>query len=215
MSLLMFTLAPEGALVMTDTLATTPAGDPHLLVTKCGIVPHLNLVMAGTGVAQLTERWRNTVYSHMLCRDIDMLNVHAPAALRDIWMNAKDEFPDAVIDPSATVYHLGFSEPRREYVGYAYRSTNGFTPEEMGPGFRVKPQPQTPLTEPPAEIDEWINLAQRLREEQSAFPKETRVHIGGDLVFIVLQQGAILVRKVHRFEDFEPMWLEMNVALSP
>jgi len=137
----MFSLSPGAIIVVTDTFATTMSGDPHMLVTKCGIVPHLDLVVAGTGIAELPERWRNMLYSQVLCRDIDMLDTHAPAALRQVWADLEFEHADPIANgASATVYHLGLSERTGEYVGYVYRSSNGFASEPMGPGFRVKPQ---------------------------------------------------------------------------
>jgi hypothetical protein len=213
MSLLMFSLAPESVTLLTDTLATTPAGDPHLLVTKCGIVPHLDLVVAGTGIAQLTEHWRAMVYGQMLCRDIDMLDAHCPGALRRLWANLEAEHPDPIArGATATVYHLGLSEARSEYVGYVYRSTHGFASEPMAPGFRVKPQPAEALAETPTAVHEMIELAHRLRTEQNAQPASERVHIGGELSLTVLADRSIIAVKVHRYDDFETIWQQMNDA---
>lgn len=48
MSLLMFNLSPDQVVLLTDTLATTPSGAPHLLVSKCVAIPHLEMVVAHT-----------------------------------------------------------------------------------------------------------------------------------------------------------------------
>jgi hypothetical protein len=212
----MFRLSSVEVVVLTDTLATTPSGAPHLLVTKCGIVPHLELVVAGTGAALLTERWRTRVYSQMLCRDIDMLDLHTHDALRRLWTDLQTEFADMITnDVTATVYHLGLSEDIGEYVGYVYRSTDDFASEPMAPGFRVKPAPEAPpLEKEPDSFAEWIELAHRLRAEQNAKPTAERIHIGGDLTLCIMRDRSISSLKIHRFEDFEEVWQEMNDALQ-
>jgi hypothetical protein len=80
----------------------------------------------------------------------------------------------------------------------------------MEPGFRVKPQPEPPLSEAPESPQEWIDLALRLRDEQGVLPKQTRVHIGGELVAVVMQNRGITATKVFRFEDFDETWGTMN-----
>ncbi len=44
-------------LVVTDTLATHPDGRPVKFTTKAFIVPHLNLIMASTGIMGFLGRW--------------------------------------------------------------------------------------------------------------------------------------------------------------
>jgi hypothetical protein len=211
----MFALAPDGVVVITDTLATTVPGDPYLLVTKCGIVPHLDLVVAGTGTANLSERWRTMVYGHLLCRDIEMLDLHAPAALRDLWNEIQKEFPHAADElMTSTVYHLGRSERTGEYVGFVYRSADNFVSEPMGPGFRVKPEPVSQLTAAPESIEEMAELAHQIRAEQNTLPKSERIHIGGELVLVMMQSGSTTAAKIHRYEDFENVWQEMNDLLA-
>ncbi len=213
----MFQVEAEGVNVMVDTLATTPAGEPLSLVTKCGVIPHLNMVIAGTGLAQLPDRWRETVYGRMLARDIDLLDRHTPSHLRNLWTDLIAEFPS--IDPegiTSTVYHFGLSESTGRYVGYAYRSASDFISEPMlQGGFGVKPAPEPPLVlKPPTDLAEWIECAIRLRAQQSIYAKAARVHIGGDLVFYTLHNGETSLSRVHRFDDFEANWQAMNGALN-
>lgn len=212
MSLFMVHHTPEGVAIITDTLATTVEGESHLLVTKCGIVPHLNLVIAGTGIAQLSASWWGRVMEAILCRDIDMLDLHTPDALRSAWGEMKPNLPTA--KGTATIYHFGLSEEREIYVGFAYRSTNDFTSEELQPGFRVKPEPSTPLNDAPDSLDEMVSLALEIKQEQDSRPPAERICIGGELVLTALQGGAINAAKLHRWPDFESMWQAMNVRLA-
>ena len=210
MSLLMFFQTPDQVVVLTDTLATTPSGTPHLFVTKCTVVPHLEMVVAYTGAAQVGHRWSHQLESAVLARDIDLLSPHVPGALRSISAEVAQEFGDHGI--TSTVYHLGFSEERGTYVGYVYRSVAEYASEVMEPGFRVKPQPLHGPTAP-TDLDGMIALGKQLREEQDGLSGVERVHIGGDLVVTMLVNRQIQIAKVFRFDDFDSQWETMNVAL--
>jgi hypothetical protein len=213
MSLLMFSIEPHAICVITDTQATRPDGVPGLLVTKCGIVPHLEMAITGTGSADLADRWREKVLSRMLCYDIDMLDQHTPNELRTLKRNLEDEYGDVMRKGTSTIYHFGFSEAHDQYAGYAYRSTNDFMSESLqAGGFALKPPPETELSEIPSFPDEWIALAEVIRAEDNAKAIEARLGIGGELVGVVLTQRRIVTWKVHRFADFEDLWSGMNTV---
>jgi hypothetical protein len=211
MSLLMVHHEPEGVIIVTDTLATTVQGESHLLVTKCGIVPHLNLVIAGTGIAHLSAVWWGLVMEAVLCRDVDMLNLHAPDALRAEWSKIEAHLPDGT--ETATIYHFGLSEERNIYVGYAYRSKNDFESEELEPAFRVKPEPRNGLDDVPESLEGMVALALQIKQEQDERTASDRIYIGGELVLTVLQNGAINATKLYRWPDFEETWQTMNDRL--
>ena len=204
----MFTLVPEGVWVVTDTLATTMEGDAHLLVSKCVAVPHLELVLAFTGLANLGQEWSQMVQSRILTADIDMLDRHTPPGLRSVF-----EGIDCSEDATATIYHLGFSTDQAAYVGYVYRSTNDFRSEKMEPGFRVKPDPPAGFRRP-EDLNEIIHLAEEVRANQDQRPPAERVYVGGELVLTNLNDRTICSRKIHRFADFDEAWLTMNENLN-
>lgn len=59
MSLLTFIHERDSALILTDTLATMPEGEPFMFQSKAWAIPHLNMAVAVTGVTNLggkTER---------------------------------------------------------------------------------------------------------------------------------------------------------------
>jgi hypothetical protein len=203
----MFTSTPEGVLVITDTLATTMDGADSHTVTKCFVVPHLELVIAGTGLANLAAAWRGKVCDEMLCRDIDMLAPLATAALTQLWQDLQNEheLPSSM---SSTIYHFGRSTSG-DYAGYAFRSTDGFAAERLGYGFGVKPPPVGNFASPES-IEEMVALAERIREEQRQMPLGERIYIGAQLVMTNLYDGAISQATIHTFDDFEIQWLEMN-----
>jgi hypothetical protein len=199
--------------VWTDTLATTPAGVPAFLVSKATVLPHLGVVVAFTGALQVGTRWVEAVTTSMVCRDFDMLDRLTPDPLRGIEKKAVEEF--GPVTGTSTVYHFGYSDSLEQYVGFAYRSTNDYASERLLDGsFGVKPNPKKLPSSAPATPEEVVVLATTIRREQEAMAEADRLYIGGDLVLIHLEDGVIAVAKVHRFEDFERQWLEMNVRLN-
>lgn len=207
----MFAFSPDGAWIATDTLATTMEGNPHLLVSKCFIASHLELAVAFTGVANVGQEWTQWVQSRMLARDIDMLDLHTPEALRSVHEQLK--CPD---DATATIYHLGFSPESDKYVGYVYRSTSDYESEELPEsGFAIKPQPaDIEAMEPPGGADEIIALAESVRASEGAKPRGERIYIGGELILTQLHEHVITATKIHQFADFEEAWLAMNANLN-
>lgn len=211
MSLLMFALDPSQVIVVTDTLATHPDGEPFLLVSKCAVVPHLEMVVVGTGIAQVGQRWAHQLQTATLARNIDLLDQHVPAALRKIADDLEEEFGE--LPGSSTVYHFGFSEESGEYIGYAYRSEKEYVSDRLSVGFGVKPHPSGDFSAP-NDLDELVALGRRIRAEQDAGPKESRIYIGGEFWMTVLSNRTIQVSKLCRFDDFEQQWLEMNATLQ-
>ena len=213
MSLLMYSLHPDGVSVWTDTLATTPAGVPAFLVSKATALPHLGAVVAVTGALQVGTRWVEAVTTSMVCRDFGMLDRLTPDPLRGIAKRVAAEF--GPITGTSTVYHFGYSDSLDQYVGFAYRSTNDYASERLPDGsFGVKPHPTKLPSSAPAATEDVVELATTIRREQEALAEADRIHIGGDLVLIHMEDRVIAVAKVHRFDDFERQWLEMNVRLN-
>jgi hypothetical protein len=209
MSLLMAFHQDEAAMLLTDTVAADTEGTWSHFVTKCFVIPHLNMVIAATGIDNIAARWADVVHSQMLCRDIEMAAIHAPGALRQIQSQVEAEFGDILHGVTTTIYHYGRAERSGWYVAYAFRSTNDYEAEVLEPGFRVKPQPNEALSTYPCDAPEWIALARKIRSEQDAKPQGA-VQIGGELVLTTLIDGMITTRVVHRFHDYEPQWLAMH-----
>jgi len=210
MSLLMFATDPSQVLVVTDTLATHPSGEPFLLVSKCSIVPHLEMAVAYTGVAQVGQRWAHQLQTAVLARNIDLLDRHVPGALRKLTSELTEEFGE--LPGSSTVYHFGYSEEKEAYVGIAYRSEQNFESDPITSGFGVKPVP-TGSFSPPGDLDGWIALGRRIRDEQDARPKEERIYIGGEFWITALANRTIQTSRIFRLENFEEQWLQMNASL--
>jgi hypothetical protein len=74
----------------------------------------------------------------------------------------------------------------------------------------MKPPPAVMPSNNPATIEEIVEVADQIRDEQNALSPSERLWIGGDLVFTVLVQGTIQVSTMHRFAYFDAQWLAMN-----
>lgn len=207
----MYAFAPTQVVLVTDTLSTSTSGDPHIFVSKCFVIPHLEMVVAGTGVALISQRWAHQLQTAVLARDIDFLDHLVPAALTQVVTDLNGEFGE--LPGTSTVYHFGYSEDREEYVGYAYRSEHDFVSEPLqSGGFGVKPRPIGDFSSP-NDMNEMVQLGRRIRAEQDGLP-EGRIYIGGELCMTALINRTITVSKLFRFEDFEDQWLTMNENLQ-
>jgi hypothetical protein len=96
--------------VATDTLATSPDGKPLKFTTKAFILPHLKMIIAGTGAGGFLGRWFVRINDGLIVRGIDNLDYHTPRDLASMWQRHKEEFP------SQTVRQLRFiisASPKR------------------------------------------------------------------------------------------------------
>jgi hypothetical protein len=206
MTLLMYELAPDRVMVLMDTLATNTDGTPNKYVTKVQQLPHMQMVIACTGIDGFGERWAHRLSSRVLAVDIEMLDQYAPTVIAEVWseMRAENDFGAL----TSTIYHFGQSRESGEYVGFAYRSAKDFVSERLPYGFGVKP---APAGEPrlPEEFGSWVDMAITIRQEQDRLPLDDRIHVGGALVMTLLQQGGQGNQIVYEFEDHAEMWNDM------
>ena len=59
-----------GGARLTDTLATTTEGEPLLFQSKAGVIPHLNMAVAITGIANFGASWNEYLRSSLIARDL-------------------------------------------------------------------------------------------------------------------------------------------------
>lgn len=200
MTSLIFQTEAKQVLVAMDTLATHMNGEPFMFTTKAFIVPHLRMMMCGTGAGGFLGKWFTQVNDGMVVRDVDHLDYHTPRGLTGLWRSYKEEcsIPDAV---TTTVYHFGFSHMDGLIHPYAYRSTNSFTSEPLRYGMGVKPECDVPENlQLPTDIPKMMR---QQREIQAARPKEERVFIGGEIQIFHLTKDGFNVFTLERFDDFD------------
>lgn len=214
MSLLMYEHRPDRITIMTDTLATEASdlldGDvvlhtPLAFTTKVAIVPHLDLVIGGTGWQHIISGWKSLVMWTMAAPDIDVLAQVATALLpqfddpSDILPGWRDE-PDFKM--TTTIYHFGWSLAENCYVRDIFRSDQGFAHERhLDKAFGVKPCIDGLYYPPPESFTDWSDLAVRVRHEQDTRDDGLGVHIGGQLVWTMMHERMISTGVVGEFSD--------------
>jgi hypothetical protein len=200
MSSLIFATDSEQAFVATDTLAVSYNGEPSFFTTKAFIVPHLRMIIAGTGVTGLMSKWFVQVVHGMVVRGIEHLDYHTPENLDRIWRNMKEEFP--IPDNfTTTIYHMGFSEEDGLMKSYAYRSTDNFESEQLPYSLRYKPECTVPENYAlPIDIPAMM---QDQRERQSLLPKEERLYIGGEILITHLTKDGFHSYNLCKFDDYD------------
>ena len=108
------------------------------------------------------------------------------------------------------MYHFGIEEDTGQPVRYIYRSTANFETERYDEsGFGIKPDPPADATVPDG-LDEWIDLAQRVRAKEDerpltrAHPHRRRTHPHRPA------NDGISIARTHRFDDYDDQWEAMN-----
>jgi len=204
MSSLIFHTDQNQAFAATDTLAVSPDGRPVRFTTKAFIVPHLKLIIAGTGAGGFLGRWFIHINDYILVKGIENLDNHTPRILAADWQRFKQEFAITDTDRTTTVYHFGFSESTGLIRSFAYRSANDFRSEEVGYGVGRKPECEAPEDcQLPRDIRRMMD---EQRAIQAARPKETRLYIGGEIeIHHLLKNGTQIGFQAYtldRFDDY-------------
>jgi hypothetical protein len=211
MSLLIYNHTAEEISIYTDTLATTPEGEPLAFCDKAFVVPHLNMVFATTGVLQLALLWHDCLNGPIFAQNIDDLDIHTPKALRKIWQSLNNHYGRPV-PSTGTIYHFGWSDKHDRFVRYIYRSENNFDSElhtESGMGIKPRPIDENNFQLPSESVDDIVTAARILREQYLAQPKSRRIYIGGMLNAIFLSRlpdnyaPLISLVPIYKFEDYD------------
>ena len=198
MTALVFTIQPDQICLAMDTLVVDPYDKtPLRYQTKFTVLPHMNLVIAGTGLAPLINDWFHFVNGNIVARDIDDLNLYAPRLLRDA--TAQCQGTDLT---TTTLYHFGYSTTRNRYIGYAYRSTKNWEPDQLQDALGFKPVVDVQPTDKIEFPQFFIDIVSEQRRKDLLLPASERVGIGGDIQFVVLEHGVVTVSNVLRFDSY-------------
>lgn len=200
MSSLIFITENEQVLTATDTLATSPTGEPSFFTTKAFIVSHLQMIMCGTGMGGFLGKWFIEVNDRMVVRGIENLDFHTPKILPSLWNNFKKEnsVPDKL---TTTVYHFGFSEEDGLIHSYAYRSANNFVSEPLPYGMGIKPECiSSEGFEFPRDIKKIMDEQRSLQQSRL---QDERIFIGGKIQIHHLTKTGFAIYVIDQFDDFE------------
>ena len=196
-SLISFT-DPTQAIILTDTLAVV--GDkPYKFTSKVHILPHMNMIVAGTGVGGFADRWFLDINSKKTALDIDSLERGASGDLYALWIRYKRE---SLVLPGrdVTIFHFGFSEETGLMKTYVYHSWTGFKSEPTGYGLATRPRVDSSTCVVPTD---GMKIMEMQRAAQLLLPKGERVYIGGSIQAHHLDGNGFHVYTLAKFDDFD------------
>lgn len=81
--------------------------------------------------------------------------------------------------------------------------------EPTGPRFVDQLWSQQPTLTPPATLDEWVTLAQLVRQDRAVDDRFPSTYVAGDVFHTRIGRGEITSRKVHSFDDSGEEFLQM------
>ncbi len=199
MSSLIFSFDKDQAFIAVDTLATDLEGNPSMLTSKAFVLPHLRLIICGTGLSGFLGSWFIKINDRMVVQGIDNLNYHAPKILMVLWGDFLRENGGSY-NGTTTIYHFGFSENTNSLISYVYRSSNDFKSESRQEGTGVKPDC---FIKPGFEFPKDIpSMMQEQRLNQLREPPSERVYIGGEMMIYHLERSGICIYSLGKFDDF-------------
>lgn len=204
-----FLLSASAVVVLTDTLMTKDNDEPAAFVSKAFPIAHLNALISGRGLSDMVIGWAFDVACRRLVADFDDLIRQSPAGLAERWAGVAQLDP-----PSTTVFTWGWSPAEGRFVGYAFRSGDGFKAERLEDGSRFAPGCDAAtfdaITTHPDLGDVMklakVMLAAKDDEDASPAPRQERCHIGGEIVMhslMLAEGGAVEMTSqvVHHFAD--------------
>lgn len=199
MTALNFLINEDSICLAMDTLSINSIERiPHTFSTKFLILPHLNIIAAGTGDASLISEWLSFIRENIIARDIDHVNQYVPDALRDIAIKYTE-----LETVTCTIYHFGYSIQRDRFLGYAYRSTNNWTSEELLSGVGIKPAVTYDFGNEFKIPDSFIELIKYQAELELIKPLDEKIGIGGDIHLVIMNRNGYSVNVCHRFDNYE------------
>ena len=199
MSSLIYKVEKTQVFIATDTLITLN-GRAIQFATKAFALPHLRMVIAGTGLAGFLDHWLAAVNSSPF-RGIDALNEHAQAGLLNVLRTFKKQFPS--MNETTSIYHFGFSEVTGIIQSFAYKSEELFEPRQIACGLYVKPNvPEDAIPTDTLHPNDFLRIMAAQRAIQAKLPKEERVSIGGEIQMHHLEQAGYKAYRLGQFEDY-------------
>ena len=199
MSSLIYKVEKMQVFLATDSLATVN-GRAMGFTTKAFPLPHLRMVIAGTGLAGFLDHWLVEVNASPV-RGIDALNEQAQAGLLNVLRIVQKQFPS--MHETTSVYHFGFSEDTGIIQAFAYKSEELFEPRQIACGLYVKPNvPEDAIPKDTLHPSDFTRIMAAQRANQAKLPKEVRVSIGGEIQMHHLEQAGYKSYRLGQFEDY-------------
>ena len=212
MSAIYFQVGDEAAIAAADTYSIRPStGEPLKLADKFIPLPHLNMVITGSGYHGFLLEWYLALQRQAAPIDIEHLNEFAPGLLQETWLRfkRKTDLPESPTGSGGSkISHLGYSEQKERFVGYYYDLKDDFAPTVVRPEKEYLMPKMEGVHDALLEGDctareQVIAFFCRAKELDEQKPVGERVGIGGEIKFLMQGQWGHVCKTIHRFDDYD------------
>jgi len=199
MTALIYVIEKEQIRLAMDTLIVSADDKLPLEYSKKFVtLPHVNAVIAGTGLAEFIYSWFFHLENSMDGIGFDQLIESSPSCLLHLERQCENfEITDS------TIYQFGYSEQAQCYAGFAFRSPKQWVAERLAyDSLGYKPQVELPQVN---DVNQrvFVEIMAEQRRVDLSRPVVDRVGIGGDVHLVTMRGGSITVERLHRFEGYE------------
>ncbi len=188
---------------------TPPDSQPCALGSKIIVVPHLHMLVAGSGCYATLRHWATLLMTRQVASDIRDLEQNARELIRGL----RKELPHP---GELLCFHAGFDREAGCYGGFVCASGDDFVPQRVEAwGHTAVPVPSSddpaygalaerwPRCDAPDETEAFhIELA---KNQEAAWRRglyRPGVGIGGQLHVARLDRDGLRVRVAHEFPDY-------------
>lgn len=202
--------------LVTDTAAYTPQGQPVVFTTKFDHLPHLKTVVVSRGVNFIATQFVRELGVTLLPNGFDNVVARAPEILRRLhaeWCekNMMDEDDPAGM---AEVFVFGWSLAENKMRGVLLTNTAG--PDGQRFDFEAHPMGNCTILAPPPEgmpmqlhkakiPDDLVRHADA--QQKRSIAELGQKGIGGELIMLEMTKFKAEIRTVGKFKDFdETVW---------
>jgi len=197
-----------------DSKSSSLDGSPNLFHSKIFPLPHLNVVLCGTGVLQVVLDWYVFIQSQVLATNIHDLDNVAPTVLSELLKRYENQLPEG--QGRVTIYHFGYDERAGRMRAFVYRSTSGFVSEVLPEGAIAKPGRESLLklwaekfAQTGDAIDAFIDVMEQQRRMIESGELEP-VPIGGEIHALIAMPDFQTMWRCHQFGDHADDLLEIR-----
>jgi len=220
MSALIYYLQENQVVLVMDTLSSqrTETGlKPYKFLSKIFPLMHMNSVLCGTGNFHPILKWFEYIESSIVAYGIVQLNRLTKLSIKEFMEKENST------DEPTTLYQFGLSEVDGRFYGYAYRSTNNYTSEELQYTIGVKPRDAFNTSEEIFEfiqgnIDQGVLVALMLKlkgyDDNLGNQHPNKVGIGGQMETCLLQKNSLQIIRQDIFPDSADVYQEILSGCS-
>lgn len=207
MTLVAFTVQPNSADIITDTLTYRRNGRSLGATTKVLSLPHLDAAVMTQGGGEFGQQWDYILGSAQDQADSFTFDDLSPLAT-SLLPELGESLEGVAGHCDSVVFHVGYSPSAGRFKAFGYSSTQGFREVDVSDEMCCMPQPLTEVQRP-ASVTQWVALAKQLRNERALAPIGLKWFVGGSVHHTRLERGSITQRRVHTFDGSGPEFARM------